>query len=316
MRALKPKLQRVTALAPASSANLGVGFDILGLALDAVADRVTLTKRNDGQLLITKINSVTDLPLETAKNTASYALHKMCADLEVKCGFSIVLDKGIAIGSGMGGSAASAVAAVVALNEFLECPLAKPDLIKYALYGEEIAAGGQHADNVAPCIYGGITLIRSIKPVDVINLPYPNLYCVIIHPHLQIETKSARQILNPQVPLQQYIAQSAQLAATICALYQKDLELLRRSMQDIIIEPQRAGLIAGYYSVKQAALSDGAIAAVISGSGPSLLAICASQASAEAVNLAMLAEFKQYNITADSWISPINPHGAYVVNTE
>lgn len=310
---LKDGVNKLTAFAPATSANLGVGFDILGLALDAVGDKVTLSKRDDGQIVIEKINSVTGLPLEPNKNTASYALQKMCEELGISCGFSMQIDKGIAMGSGMGGSAASAVAAVVALNGFLINPVSREKLVEYALYGEEIASGGRHADNVAPCVFGGITLIRSLTPMEVINLPYPELYCVIIHPHLQVETKSARGILKPEVPLKKYVEQSAQLGAAICAFYQKDIELLRRSMQDLIIEPQRANLVTGYYQVKEAALQSGAITATFSGSGPSMLAFCDSKANAEKVALVMLAMFKQHGIEADQWISPINPDGAYIV---
>ncbi|AUR52876.1 homoserine kinase [Aquella oligotrophica] len=310
---LKEGVNKLTAFAPATSANLGVGFDILGLALDAVGDKVTLTKRDDGQIIIEKINSVTGLPLEPNKNTASYALQKMCEELDISCGFSMQIDKGIAMGSGMGGSAASAVAAVVALNGFLSNPVSREKLVEYALYGEEIASGGRHADNVAPCVFGGITLIRSLAPMEVINLPYPELYCVIIHPHLQVETKSARGILKPEIPLKKYVEQSAQLGAAICAFYQKDIELLRRSMQDLIIEPQRANLVTGYYQVKEAALKSGAITATFSGSGPSMLAFCDSKANAEKVTLAMLAMFNKHGIEADQWISPINPDGAYII---
>lgn len=313
MMQLKDNITKISAFAPATSANLGVGFDIMGLALDAVGDTVTLEKRNDGQIVIEKINSVTGLPLEPNKNTASYAATKMCEDLGITCGFSMQIDKGIAMGSGMGGSAASAVAAVVALNGFLSTPISKERLVEFALYGEEIASGGRHADNVAPCVFGGITLIRSIAPMEVINLPYPELYCVIVHPHLQVETKSARGILSPTVPLKKYIEQSAALAAAICAFYQKDVELLRRSMLDLIIEPQRAALVTGYYDVKQAALDAGAISATLSGSGPSLLAFCKSKANAELVAQTMLTAFKQHQVEADHWISPINPNGAYTL---
>lgn len=311
---LKQNITTTTAFAPATSANLGVGFDIMGLALDAVGDKVTLTKHNDGQIVIEKINSTTGLPLEPNKNTASYAITKMCEDLHISCGFSMQIDKGIAMGSGMGGSAASAVAAVVALNGFLEKPVTREKLVEYALYGEEIASGGKHADNVAPSIFGGVTLIRETNPMEVINLPYPkNLICVIIHPHLQVETKSARGILSPTVKMHDFVHQSANLAATICALYTNDLALLKRSMQDLIIEPQRAGLVTGYFDVKKAALENGAIAATLSGSGPSIIAFAENKTSAETIKNAMIKAFASHNIEADSWVSPINPNGAYII---
>lgn len=314
MSLIKTEINRISAFAPATSANLGVGFDILGLALDAIGDKVTLYKRNDGQIIIDKINAVDGLPLETSKNTASYAIQKMCADLGIDCGFSIQIDKGIAIGSGMGGSAASAVAAVVALNGFLKQPVTKNRLVEYALYGEEIASGGRHADNVAPGIFGGITLIHNLNPIEVISLPYPQLYCVIIHPQLQVETKNARKILNPNVELNKYVTQSAHLAATISALYQKDIGLLRRSMQDLIIEPQRVDLVSGYYKVKDAALACGAITATLSGSGPSILAFSETQDNAGQIAQAMCQAFAKHDVKSRYWISPINPHGAYIIS--
>jgi homoserine kinase len=311
---LKPAVNQVTAFAPATSANLGVGFDILGLALSAVGDTVTLTKRSDRQIVIEKINSPTGLPLEPQKNTASFALTTMCQALDIPVGFNLTIDKGIAMGSGMGGSDASAVAAVVALNGFLEQPVSRERLVEFALAGEEIASGGRHADNVAPCVFGGITLIRSLEPIEVISLPIPALQCVIVHPHLQVETKSARKILSPTVALKQYIAQSAQLAATISALYQQDLQLFSRSLQDLIIEPQRASLVAGFAAAKHAALTNGALGFTLSGSGPSVIAFAATSNAAQKVCQAIIDGFLSADVNCDSWISPINPAGAQIIN--
>jgi homoserine kinase len=313
MPLLKPGITRLRAFAPATSANLAVGFDILGLALATVGDSLTLSLRPDQQIVIEEITAVSGIPLEVSKNTASFALQAMCADLGIKAGFSISIDKGIALGSGMGGSAASAVAAVVALNGFLTTPLTKEQLVKYAMYGEQLASGALHADNVAPCIYGGLTLIRSIDPVEVISLPHPKLWCIIIHPHLQITTEAARKLLQPQIALHSYIDQAAHLAATICALFQKDIALLRRAMHDIIIEPQRAPLVPGYYAVKNAALQAGAITATFSGSGPSILALSSSKANATTISQAMLAEFAKNKIAAEYWIAPINSKGAHLI---
>lgn len=313
MSKLNPDMQTITAFAPATSANLGVGFDILGLALSGIGDSVTVTRRTAKGIGIEKINSAVGLPLSTAQNTAAHALQQMHQALGLTCGFALTIDKGIAIGSGMGGSAASAVAAVVALNGFLQQPLTKTQLLNYALAGEEVASGARHADNVAPCLYGGITLIRSLKPIDIISLPYPALYCVIVHPQLRVETKAARQMLTPNITLKQHVEQSAQLSATIYALCLKDVALLQRSMQDLIIEPQRAHLVTGYYAVKQAALNHGAISATLSGSGPSLLALCHDLVQANDVAQAMQAAFKQQDISAEYWVAPINPHGAQIV---
>src|SRR5579863_2483043 len=198
---LKKNITASTSFAPATSANMIVGFDILGFALDAVGDEVTLTKRSDGKIVIDSIESKQELPLLSNKNTASIVIEKACADLGIDCGFSLKIKKGIAIGSGMGGSAASAVAALVAFNQFLLQPLSNEQLAYYALFGEELASGQRHADNIVPCIYGGVTLTRSIDPIDVIKLPAPDLQCIIVHPHLMVETKTARGILKPYVAL-------------------------------------------------------------------------------------------------------------------
>lgn len=313
MTLLKNGIDKITAFAPATSANLGVGFDIMGLALNAVGDKVTLKKRGDGKIVIDKINSASGLPMDAGQNTASYSVQKMCEDLKIECGFSLEIDKGIAIGSGMGGSAASAVAGVVALNGFLVNPVSKEKLVEYALYGEELASGGRHADNVAPCVFGGITLIHSIEPMEIIKLPYPQFYCVVIHPHLKVETKSARGILSNTVSLKKYINQSAHLSSTICALYTQDYGLFSRAMQDIIIEPQRSQLVTGFHEVKAAALANGALSATLSGSGPSMLAFCRDQDSANLVSNAMLETFKEQGVEADSLISEINQDGAYLI---
>ncbi|MCC2644701.1 MAG: homoserine kinase, partial [Burkholderiales bacterium] len=256
---------QVTAFAPATSANMIVGFDILGFALDAVGDEVTLTKRSDGQVVIDSIDSKQQLPLQSHKNTASIVIQKACEDLGVNCGFSLKIKKGIALGSGMGGSAASAVAALVAFNHFLERPLSNEKLAYYALFGEELASGSKHADNIVPCIYGGVTLTRNIDPIDVIKLPAPDLQCVIIHPHLTVETKAARSILKPDVRMQDFVAQTANLAGFIASLYTYDMALLKRSLNDVVIEPQRAHLVEGFYKIKELAINAGALACSFSG---------------------------------------------------
>jgi homoserine kinase len=310
---LKSTLNQVSAFAPATSANLGVGFDILGLAIDNIGDKVTLTRRADNKIIIDKILGIANLPLDIQENTASFALQSMCEALKINCGFSLVIEKGIAIGSGMGGSAASAVAAVTALNGFLKKPLTKHELVQYALNGEALASGAKHADNVGPCIFGGLILIKQLEPFEIIQLPYPKLTCVLIHPHLEIKTQRARNILSPSISLKAHVAQSAHLAAAVAALHQKDLCLLQSALQDLIIEPQRAKLIPGFYAVKASALGVGAMSVTLSGSGPSLLAFCKNKSIADKVADAMLTTFGQYDTQADSYITPISAHGAYIL---
>src|SRR5437868_1621897 len=184
----------VTAFAPATCANVAVGFDVLGFAFAEVGDTVTLTRRDDNKLVIESIESNESLPFAVEKNTATLVIQKLCADLQINTGFSIYINKGIPLSSGMGGSAASAVAALFACNAFLTQPLSAHELAKYALFGEELASGHQHADNIVPCIFGGLTLIHSVNPVKVVQLPIPDVYCVLIHPHLHVSTMQARKV--------------------------------------------------------------------------------------------------------------------------
>lgn len=311
---IKDNLKVVSAFAPATSANMIVGFDILGFALDDVGDEVTLIKRNDGKIIIDQIEGCEELPLSSNKNTASIVLQKACADLGIECGFSLKIKKGIALGSGMGGSAASAVAALVAFNYFLQNPLSNEQLAYYALFGEELASGQKHADNIVPCIYGGITLTRSIDPVDVINLPIPDLKCVIVHPHLTVETRTARKILKPDIAIVDFVTQSANLASFISALYTNDIKLIKRSLNDVIIEPQRAHLVPGFYAVKEAAYNAGALACSFSGSGPTMFALSNTMADARQILAQISAVFAGLNIKTDTWISSINKSGGLIIS--
>lgn len=315
MSLINNNINTVKAFAPATSANMMVGFDILGFALESVGDYVTLTKRSDGQIIVDQIDAPYDLPKMSSKNTASLVLEKVCKDLGIACGFSLKIEKGIAIGSGMGGSAASAVASLVAFNAFLTDPLSNSELVHYALFGEELASGQKHADNIAPCVFGGVTLTRNLEPVEVINLPVPDIHCVIIHPHLVVETKSARKILKDTVPLKDYVKQTANLASMISALYTNDLNLLERSMVDVIIEPQRAQLVPGFYGIKELALKSGAIAASFSGSGPSMFAWTKTLDMAKVVAKEMESGFTNLGVASDALISSISKSGAYIVSS-
>lgn len=315
MSLLKSNVNIVEAFAPATSANMVVGFDILGFALKSVGDVVTLKKRADGQIIIDTIDAPYELPKISSKNTASLVIEKVCSDLGITCGFSISIKKGIALGSGMGGSAASAVAALVALNEFLVTPLTQKELVHYALFGEELASSQKHADNIAPCIYGGITLTRSISPVEVINLPLPEVTCVVIHPHLIVETKEARKVLKDTILLKEHVCQSANLASMICALYTQDIDLLARSMVDIIIEPQRSKLVPGFDTIKSLALNHGAITTSFSGSGPSMFAWARNNDDANIIAQQMKDGFLTLGIETDVFISEISQSGAHVTSS-
>jgi homoserine kinase len=312
MRSINKDIHSVTAFAPATCANVAVGFDILGFALEGVGDHVTLTRREDNKIIIESIISAETLPLNADKNTASLVIQRLCQDLKLETGFSINIKKGIPLSSGMGGSAASAVAALVAFNAFLNSPLSPYELAKYALLGEELASGQQHADNIVPCIFGGLTLIHAQDPIEVIQLPPPDVYCVLIHPHLQVSTMEARKALKEALPLKDYVKQSANLAAFIAALYTHDLKLLSKSAIDVLVEPQRAQFVPGFYKIKDAALKAGALAVSFSGSGPSLFAWVQQKPEAAAVAKAMQDQLKCENIESDLWLSRISKAAAHV----
>lgn len=303
----------VKVFAPATVANVAVGFDILGFALKGVGDLVTVKLINEPRVEILQIKGSPSIPTDPSKNTASVPLLAMIRELGLKKGFSISVEKGIPLGSGMGGSAASAVGAVVGAQKLLKKKLSTKDLLHFALQGEAIASGSAHADNVAPCLLGGMTAVLSNHPIDVVSLPVPALHCVIVHPHVVIETKTAREVLKKELLLSEHVRQSASLTGVIAALFRKDKDLLRRSMVDWVVGPQRAKLIPGFDAAKEAALRAGARCFAISGSGPSVFAWADSSAAASKIGKAAVAAFGTAGgVKADVWISAINKTGATV----
>lgn len=313
MNKLNDPVEKVSAFAPATCANVAVGFDSLGFAFGAIGDQVSLIKRKDRQIVIEAIHSKEQLPLDPLKNTASVAITELCKALGLDLGFSIEIRKGIPLSSGLGGSAASAVAAVVACNAFLKQPLHLEELAQFALLGEEAASGVAHADNVIPCLFGGLTLIASQQPLQVVQLPLPAVYCILLHPHLHIKTRDARALLNPRVALSDHIQQSASMAAFISALYQADLALLKTSLEDRLIEPQRAHLIPAFYAMKELALQNGALGMSLSGSGPSVFAWVKTEAEAHQIAEVMKQALQKEKIQSDCWIGPISPKAAHVL---
>ncbi|CEG56991.1 homoserine kinase [Legionella fallonii] len=313
MKKIKDSIQSIKAFAPATCANVAVGFDILGFAVDSIGDYVTLTKRDDQKIIIESIDSQQSLPFTSDKNTASVVLQKFCHDLDLEHGFSVHIKKGIPLCSGMGGSAASAVAALVACNAFLYLPLPLSDLARFALLGEEVASGEAHADNIIPCLFGGLTLIQSQQPMKILNLPIPDLYCVLIHPHLQVSTREARKTLHKELSLASHVQQSAYLASFIAALYEQDYSLLKQAMNDVIIEAQRAQFVPKFYEIKESAMRAGALGMSFSGSGPSLFAFARTTVKAKEISQAMQLCLQKNNIHSDCWISAINKNGARVV---
>lgn len=315
-------MRSATAFAPATVANVAVGFDILGFAIESVGDIVTVSIADDTSVRISQILNETghsdplDAPLDADRNAATVGLIKLREDLRLDFGFQVVLRKGIALGSGMGGSAASAVGGLVAANSLLESPLPKEALLKYALLGERAASGASHPDNIAPCLLGGMTLVTCSDPFRYVSLPVPEeILAVIVHPRLRVDTRNARSILQANVSLTNHVKQSAALGGFISGCFQRDIDLIRQSLDDFLIEPQRASLVPGFADVKAAALEQGALGASFSGSGPTLFALVASEPEAARVRNAMEHAFRANGLAdVDSWISPVNLQGARIID--
>ena len=315
-------MRSATAFAPATVANVAVGFDILGFAIESVGDIVTVSIADDTSVRIRQILNATglsdplDAPLDADRNAATVGLIKLREDLRLDFGFQVVLRKGIALGSGMGGSAASAVGGLVAANSLLESPLPREALLKYALLGEQVASGASHPDNIAPCLLGGMTLVISTDPFRYVSLPVPEeILAVVVHPRLRVDTRNARSILKANVTLNDHVRQSAALGGFISGCFQGDIDLIRQSFDDFLIEPQRAPLVPGFAEVKAAALEQGALGASFSGSGPTLFALVTSEPEAVRVRDAMEHAFRANGLAdVDSWISPVNRQGARIID--
>ena len=303
-----------TAFAPASVGNVAVGFDVLGLSVSALGDRVRAERRTQPGVGIRSIAGVVqDLPLTAERNTAGMAVIALQRDLGLSFGFDLEIVKGIPLGSGLGGSAASAVAGVVAAAALVEHAVPMTQLLKYAMQGEAVASGSVHVDNIAPSLYGGLVLTVGIDNPHVKQVPVPDgVRCVVVHPHMMLATREARAILRDTVPLSDVIWQQANLAGFLAGCYTSDLTLIRESLLDVVIEPQRRALIPGFTDVKEAALRAGALGCSISGAGPSVFA-WALDTEAEGVRAAMVAAFSLHGLTTDSWQSAIDQVGARVV---
>lgn len=300
-----------SAFSPASVGNVAVGFDLLGHALSGVGDSVHVRSIAEPVVRIAAIrHSPFALPLEAAGNTAGAALIALRGQLGLDHGFELVIDKGIALGSGMGGSAASCVAALVAANALLDAPLSREQLYRFALVGEAVASGGRHGDNIAPMLLGGLVLATAERMVPI---PVPDAWhCLLVHPDAVLETRRARQALAGDYALPEFVAQSANLAQVLAGCYRGEADLVRAGLADVLIEPRRAGLIAGFAQAKAAALAAGAMGASISGAGPSLFAWFESAASAQAAAAGVQAAFADAGLSSQAHVCPINSPGAQV----
>lgn len=306
-------MKSVKVFAPATVANVAVGFDLLGFPIEGVGDIVSVSLTKESGVHLKSVSGSKKIPTDARKNTATVGLFEFISDLKLDAGFEVSIEKGIPLSSGMGGSAASAVGAVVAANALLSKPLKKNELLRYALCGEEAASGTAHADNITPCLFGGLTLAAETGKMPTV-IPVPKkIFCVLVHPDLELSTKKARSVLKGDVSIDNHVKQSANLANFISGCYESDFERIRSCMQDILIEPQRKYLIPGFDSVKSAALQAGALGCSISGAGPSLFAWAPSRSSAKQIERAMNAAFQTCGVKTDSWVSPISLRGARII---
>ncbi len=306
----------IKVFAPATVSNVGPGFDILGFALNKPGDEIILKLSNKKGIRITKITGDKGrIPYEIKQNTATVAILTMLKKLNFSIGLEIQIKKNMGLGSGLGSSAASAVGAVVALNELIGRPFKKEKLMEFALTGEKIASKSVHADNVAPCLLGGFVLIRSYNPIDVIKLKIPvQLFCTIIHPQFEINTSQARKLLKKNIPFKDAITQWGNVAGLVTGLLANDLELVSRSLNDVIVEPIRAKLIPGFYEIKESAMNAGSIGCSISGSGPSIFAFSKSHEEASRIGSAMKKSASKQISKTRMYISEINKTGASIID--
>ena len=303
-----------SAFAPASVGNVGVGFDILGHVIAGAGDTVTVRRIDVLEVHIAAIRGTTvDLPLDAPSNTAGAALIALREALQLPFGFEVEIDKGIPLGSGMGGSAASCVAALVAANELLDVPLSREALYPFALVGEAVASGGRHGDNLGPMLLGGLVLATA---EHLVKVPVPEAWhSVLVHPDAIRETRRAREALKGDYTLSEFVAQSANLALVLAGCHAGDAQLVRAGLKDVLVEPRRSPLIVGFDAAKQAALQAGALGASISGAGPSVFGWFETRAQAEVAAPAIQAAFAAAGFDSQAWVSPLNSPAAKVLDS-
>ena len=313
-------MKKVTVQCPGTIANLVCGFDILGMALNAPFDIMEVRLLDEPKVIVTSKDGF-PLPTNPAENTAGAPLLAMLEELNQPnthlppsppIGFEVLIDKRIKPGSGIGSSAASAAGAVVGANHLLGNPFSKEDLIRFALFGEKVASGVKHADNIAPCIYGGITLIRSIFPLDIVSIPAPPLHVTVVHPQIEVRTADARQILRKQVLLKDAIRQWGNIAGLVAGFMGNDYDLIGRSLEDVIIEPVRSMLIPGFDEVKRQSKAAGALGGGISGSGPSIFMLSKDEATARDIETQMHGIYQRIGLDHHTYVTTVNQQGAQI----
>lgn len=305
-------METIKIKSPGTVANLVCGFDILGLALNEPADWMELSLLDKPGVIIQNIDDY-NLPTDPAKNVAGVVLLSIIEKMGGNTGFSLSVEKHIKPGSGIGSSAASAAGAAVAANHLLGNIFSKDELVQFAMNGEKLASGVKHADNIAPCIYGGVTLVRSIHPLDIVSIPAPDMFVTVVHPQIEVRTADARQILKQQVLLKDAIKQWGNIAGLVTGLMKADYELIGRSLEDVIIEPVRSILIPCFDELKSKCKEAGALGGGISGSGPSVFMLSKNEAIARDVESVMKDIYNRIGIQYNTYVTTINNKGVEIL---
>lgn len=307
--------KKIKVFPPGTVANLVCGFDVLGLCLHEPVDEMEITLTRERQVIIKSADGY-ELPSDPSLNTAGAPLLEIMQQLNNDTGFEVLIKKNIKPGSGIGSSAASAAGAVAGANHLLGNIFSKEEMVSFAMFGEKAASGVKHADNVAPCIYGGITLIRGIFPLDIVSIPAPELWVTVVHPQIEVRTSDARQILKKQVLLKDAIRQWGNIAGLVAGFMKSDYGLISRSLEDVIIEPVRSILIPGFAEVKTKSLAAGALGGGISGSGPSVFMLSKDEATAQAVKKEMNTVYNAIGLDHHVYVTKINNEGVRIVSNE
>jgi homoserine kinase len=306
-------MKSVKIKSPATVANLVCGFDVLGMCLHEPYDEMEIRLLNERKVVIQSADGY-NLPADPAQNTAGAPLLEMLKTTKEEIGFEVLIKKRIKPGSGLGSSAASASGAVVAANHLLDNRFTKEELVQFAMFGEKVASGVKHADNVAPGIYGGITLIRCIFPLDVVSISSPPLFITVVHPQIEVKTSDARQILRKEVLLKDAIKQWGNIAGLVTGFMKGDYDLIGRSLEDVIIEPVRSILIPGFDRVKKMCKEAGALGGGISGSGPSLFMLSKDEKTAHTVEGIMKETYEQLGLDFYTYVTTLNQQGCTIIN--
>ena len=309
-------MDRIKVFSPGSITNLSCGYDVLGVCLNNRGDEITVTKTSNKGIVI-KSNDEYDISKDINENVAGIAAQALLKNISTKFGFEIEIKKGIKPGSGIGSSAASSAGTVFAINQLLDSPFSQLDLIKFSMEGEKFVSGSYHADNVAPIILGGITLVRSIDEIDVIKLPSPKtLEVIIIRPNIEIKTSDSRKVVKKKIKIEKVVKQSANLASFVSSLYTEDFDLMSRSVVDIIAEPNRKILIPEFDIIKKKSKNSGAIAVGISGSGPSIFSLSNNTIISKKILETASNHYDKLGIDHDGFISKINPTGIKILESK